>query len=73
LKKGAKVLVEGRLDYDPKTGGPYTWEGQDGAFHTGFGLVAQVVRFMSPKGQVAAHIDPADGDFGGNAEPDIPF
>ncbi len=49
LKKGAKVLVEGRLEYDPQTGGPKTWEGQDGAFHTGFGLIAQTVRFLSAK------------------------
>jgi single-stranded DNA-binding protein len=74
LKKGAKVLVEGRLDYDPKTGGPKTWEGQDGTYHTGFGLVAQTVRFLSPKGEISAQAETADGgSFGADAEADIPF
>ena len=31
LKKGSKVLVEGRLTSDPATGGPKVWTGQDGA------------------------------------------
>ena len=74
LKKGAKVLIDGRLDYDPKTGGPKTWQGQDGSFHTGFALVAQTVRFLSAKsGEVTAHAEPADGDFGADLGPDIPF
>ena len=74
LKKGAKVLVEGRLDYDPKTGGPKTWEGQDGTYHTGFGLVAQVVRFLSPKGEVAAHAEPGEsGEWNAAPADDIPF
>lgn len=82
LKKGAKVLVEGRLDYDPKTGGPKTWEGQDGTYHAGFGLVAQTVRFLSPipgkttpaqDGEVAAHTESGEGGFGADADQDIPF
>lgn len=73
LKKGAKVLVEGRLDYDPKTGGPKTW-GQDGAYHTGFALVAQTVRFLSAKNGETAHAEPAEGGFtGAPEEEDIPF
>ena len=73
LRKGAKVLVEGRLDYDPKTGGPKTWEGQDGQTHTGFALVAQTVRFLSAKGEVTAHSETGDGGFSGTSEEDIPF
>lgn len=30
LRKGRKVLVEGRLIPDPQTGGPRIWTGQDG-------------------------------------------
>ena len=30
LKKGSKVLVEGRLTPDPSTGGPRLWQRQDG-------------------------------------------
>src|SRR5450759_5866913 len=29
LKKGSKVLVEGRLTADPVTGGPRIWQAQD--------------------------------------------
>ncbi len=73
LKKGAKVLVDGRIDYDPKTGGPKTWDGQDGSFHTGFALVAETVRFLSAKSDGAAHAEPAEGDFGAVPADDIPF
>jgi len=31
LKKGSKVLVEGRLTPDKETGGPRIWNGQDGS------------------------------------------
>ena len=31
LKKGSKVLIEGRLTADPATGGPRIWNGQDGS------------------------------------------
>ena len=74
LKKGAKVLVDGRIDYDAKTGGPKTWEGQDGLFHTGFALVAETVRFLSGKsGEVTTHAESSDGGFTGAPEEDIPF
>jgi len=73
LKKGAKVLIEGRLDYDPKTGGPKTWEGQDGSYHTGFALVAQVVRFLSAKSEGSAVAESAESGFTGAPEEDIPF
>lgn len=73
LKKGAKVLVDGRIDYDPKTGGPKSWEGQDGLFHTGFALVAETVRFLSAKEGGVVHAEPAEGDFIGAPADDIPF
>ena len=73
LKKGAKVLIDGRLDYDPKTGGPKTWQGQDGLFHTGFALVAETVRFLSAKEGGPAVAEPSDGNFGADLGPDIPF
>jgi len=65
LKKGSMVLVEGRLDYDRNTGGPKIWTAADGTPHADLGLIASVVRFLSPKDASAA---PAadDGD-------DLPF
>jgi single-strand DNA-binding protein len=76
LKKGSKVLVEGRLTPDKTTGGPRLWKKQDGSSGASFEVNAQTVRFLSTR---------ADGDAGGGsaaetsematapAEDDIPF
>ncbi len=76
LKKGSKVLVEGRLTPDKNTGGPRIWNKQDGTAAASFEVTAQTVRFLTTRG---------DGDSGGGAaseagdlapapaEDDIPF
>lgn len=46
LKKGRKVLVEGTINADPKTGNPRLWTGQDGQTHASFELRAQTVKFL---------------------------
>jgi single-strand DNA-binding protein len=46
LKKGSKVLVEGRLVPDPVTGGPRVWQGQKGP-GASFEVNASTVRFLS--------------------------
>lgn len=46
LKKGSKVLVEGRLVPD-QDGNPRIWEGSDGTPHASFEVNAGVVRFLS--------------------------
>jgi single-strand DNA-binding protein len=51
LKKGSKVLVEGRLTADPATGGPRIWSGQDGSNRASFEVNAQTVRFLSSRGE----------------------
>ena len=51
LKKGSKVLVEGRLTADPATGGPRIWTEQDGTSGTSFEVSAQTVRFLSSRGE----------------------
>jgi single-strand DNA-binding protein len=51
LKKGARVLVEGRLTPDPATGGPRIWTGQDGQPRASFEITAQVVRFLSSRAE----------------------
>lgn len=46
LKKGSKVLVEGRLTPDKETGGPRVWE--SGEKHgANYEVVAGTVRFLS--------------------------
>jgi len=51
LKKGSKVLVEGRLTADSATGGPRIWNGQDGSPRASFEVNAQTVRFLSSRGE----------------------
>ena len=56
LKKGSKVLVEGRLTADAATGGPRVWTGQDGQPRASFEVSASTVRFLSSR---------SDADSGG--------
>lgn len=51
LRKGSKVLIEGRLTADPRTGGPRIWNGQDGQPRASFEVTAQTVRFLSARGE----------------------
>lgn len=53
LKKGSKVLVEGRLTADAATGGPRIWTKQDGTSGTSFEVSAQTVRFLSTRGETS--------------------
>lgn len=49
LRKGSKVLIEGRLTVDPATGGPRIWTGQDGSPRASLEVNAQTVRFLSSR------------------------
>jgi single-strand DNA-binding protein len=72
LKKGSKVLVEGRLTPDPATGGPRLWTRQDGTATSSYELNASTVRFLSSRGEgdaspgggfdTAPVADSSDGD-----------
>jgi single-strand DNA-binding protein len=62
LKRGSKVLVEGRLVPDANTGGPRIWNRQDGTPSASFEVNAQMVRFLSTRGE----------DDGGNVPPGEP-
>jgi len=76
LKKGSKVLVEGRLVPDQKTGGPRIWQGQNGP-GASFEISANTVRFLSSRGEnEGGGYQGAGGDTGAYPEPegtDIPF
>ncbi len=77
VKKGMKVLIEGRLTADKTTGGPKIWTKQDGTTGSSFEITASTVRFLSGRGDVEN--GPVAG--GGNnmemaetpPEDDIPF
>ena len=77
LKKGSKVLVEGRLTADAATGGPRIWNGQDGQPRASFEVSASTVRFLSSRseseGGAGMSGAPAAEEAGGPGEEDIPF
>ncbi len=58
LSKGKKVLVEGTLVVDEKSGGPRVYQRKDGTYGASFEVRATTVRFLSAKGE--------GGDTGGN-------
>ncbi len=71
LRKGSKVLVEGRLTPDPSTGGPRVFTRQDGTTGSSFEITASNVRFMSTRaeGEGEGGSDFPEGDAGD----EIPF
>jgi single-strand DNA-binding protein len=73
--KGKMVLVEGRLRVDPKTGGPQTYTKQDGTVGSNFEIIANNVRFLSPKDEGGLSGGDASGDPTADAasSDDIPF
>jgi single-strand DNA-binding protein len=72
LKKGNKVLVEGRLNPDRDTGGPRLWTRQDGTSAASFEITAEAVRFLTPRGEAEAGYS-ADAAPGVSEPEDIPF
>lgn len=74
LKKGRKVLVEGRLVSDPNSGGPRIWERNDGSKTASFEVSAQTVRFLSQRGEIESN-ETGEAEPGGQTEDsdDIPF
>jgi single-strand DNA-binding protein len=74
LRKGSKVLVEGRLTCDPATGGPRIWNSQDGSPRASFEINAGTVRFLSSRNETDAPVQAGDdGNFSDPVEDDIPF
>lgn len=72
LKKGSKVLVEGRLNPDPDTGGPKIWTRQDGTSAASFEVTANQVRFLSTRVEDEGAYT-ADNSQGISEPEDIPF
>ncbi len=71
LHKGSKVLVEGRLVADPKTGGPKIWTGQNGP-GASFEISATTVRFLTSRGEEDTGMGASEPMPGENNE-EIPF
>ena len=62
LSKGRQVLVEGRLEADPNTGGPRIWTRNDGTPGSSFEIRALTVQFLSGRDDSFA----GGGDGGGS-------
>ncbi len=74
VKKGSKVLVEGRLTVDPATGGPRVWTPEGGSPRASFEVTANTVQFLSPRTEGdGGGGDSGSGSFVGAPEDDIPF
>jgi len=51
LKKGKRVLVEGRLKPDKETGSPRVFTRQDGTSGASYEITAETVKFLSPRSE----------------------
>ena len=71
LRKGGKVLVEGRLNPDPNTGGPRIWQGQSGP-GASFEVTANTVRVLSSRGETEM-MGAGGEDYNPESDDDIPF
>ncbi|MGQ9833342.1 MAG: single-stranded DNA-binding protein [Candidatus Villigracilaceae bacterium] len=72
LKKGSKVLVEGRLIADQETGGPRVWTGPDGQPRASYEVSAVTVRFLSSRSESGESLVENVGLIAA-PEDDIPF
>ena len=61
VKKGMLVLVEGTIKPDANTGGPRIFTRSDGTSGSSYELTAQVVRFLSGRGEAVPSEAPAGG------------
>ena len=75
VKKGSKVLVEGRITADKNTGGPRIWTKQDGTAGASFEVTANTVRFLSSRQEGGEGGGSGSMDAGDMVVPadDIPF
>ena len=73
LKKGSLVLVKGRLNADPATGGPRVWSGQDGNPRASFEMTASTVRFLSTRSEDAGQQQQAQSNYAPPQDDDMPF
>ncbi len=72
LKKGSKVLIEGRLNPDQESGGPKIWNRQDGTPAASYEITANRVLFLSTRAEDEGGYS-ADDSQGVSEPEDIPF
>jgi len=76
LHKGSQVMVEGRMTPDKATGGPRTWQAQDGSWRASYEMTADRVIFLQGAGDAGARGGGGQDTMGGpeyTPEDEIPF
>jgi single-strand DNA-binding protein len=73
LRKGSRVLVEGRLTPDQASGGPRIWTRQDGSSAASYEISANTVRFLSTRQEDEGGYYDAGEPSGQVSEDEIPF
>jgi single-strand DNA-binding protein len=76
LSKGSQVLVEGRVNPDPETGGPRTFTRNDGTVGASYEVTALTVKFLGRRGDEVGFEAPGDeavAPEAGEDEDSIPF
>ena len=79
LSKGSRVLVEGELVVDEKSGGPRVYTRKDGTTGASFEVRGNLVRFLSPKSQSGdnggdmGRVTSIPSDVGSMSEEELPF
>lgn len=77
LRKGKQVLVEGRMNADPKTGSPRVFQRQDGTYGSSFEVTAFTVKFLGTRGEGSSSEGSFEGGQGEGMPPsdegEIPF
>ena len=72
LKKGMKIIVEGRLVPDPNTGGPRVFQRSDGTSGASFEINAVTIRSIGSRSE-NTESGSTDFDTSDASEDDIPF
>ena len=73
LAKGRQVLVEGRMNADPETGGPRLFNRQDGTVGASYEIRAFNVRFLGGRDDSSFDTAAASGGSSAQEEDEIPF
>ncbi len=73
VQKGRTILVEGRLQPDPQTGGPRIWEKKDGTKAASFEVFAEQVRFFRDGSDRPSQESPEPVQEASEPEPQMPF
>ena len=74
LRKGSRVLVEGRLTPDPASGGPKTYMKKDGTPGASYDMMASTIRFLTSRAEGETSAAPGeDMSITTSSEDEIPF